>query len=198
MCACVPALRRDSLTDRLHTFALAHYPSGDPGEALFQSLYLNSLATVHLYPFNPDTNEPNIRMQTLFAVAATGLLILLLAGINFVNLVTARATRRAVEIGMRKALGARRSQLLLQFMGESIGYSLVAMCWRMGVATLFLPTSTPFSTVGSPSTSGGSRCWRQCRLRLPCCSGPSPVSTPPLILSRFPTGAGAEGRIGRP
>ena len=66
-----------------------------------------SLATVHLYPFNPDTNEPNIRMQTLYAVAATGLLILLLAGINFVNLVTARATRRAVEIGMRKALEYR-------------------------------------------------------------------------------------------
>ena len=139
-----PGTAPDSLTDRLRTFALAHYPSGDPGEALFQSLYLNSLATVHLYPFNPDTNEPNIRMQTLFAVAATGLLILLLAGINFVNLVTARATRRAVEIGMRKALGARRSQLLLQFMGESIGYSLVAMVLAMGVATLFLPYLNAF------------------------------------------------------
>ncbi|HET7880862.1 MAG TPA: ABC transporter permease [Acetobacteraceae bacterium] len=139
-----PGAAPESLADRLHNFAVAHYPSGDPGEALFQLLYMNSLAVVHLYPFNPDTNEPNIRMQTLYAVAATGLLILLLAGVNFVNLVTARATRRAVEIGMRKALGARRGQLLLQFMGESIGYALVAMLLAMGLATLFLPYLNAF------------------------------------------------------
>ena len=99
---------------------------------------------MHLHPFNPDTNEPNTRMQTLYAVAATGLLILLLAGINFVNLVTARATRRAVEIGMRKGLGAMRSQLMFQFMGESLGYSLVGMVLAMGVAMLFLPSLNAF------------------------------------------------------
>jgi putative ABC transport system permease protein len=134
----------NSLADRLRTFALAHYPSGDGSEPLFTSLFLNSLAAVHLHPYNPDTNEPNNRVQTLYAVAATGLLILLLAGINFVNLVTARATRRAVEVGVRKGLGALRSQLMVQFMGESLGYSLAGMALGMGLALLFLPTLNAF------------------------------------------------------
>jgi putative ABC transport system permease protein len=134
----------DSLAPRLHNFGLAHYPSGDEGEALFASLYLNSLATVHLHPFDPDTNESNTQVQTLYAVAATGMLILLLAGINFVNLVTARATRRAVEVGVRKGLGASHGQLMLQFLGESVGYSLVAMVFGIGLAILFLPTLNAF------------------------------------------------------
>ena len=72
------------------------------------------------------------------------MLILLLAGINFVNLVTARATRRAVEVGVRKGLGALRSQLMIQFMGESLGYSLVGMLIGVGLAMLFLPSLNAF------------------------------------------------------
>ena len=133
-----------ALTPRLHRFGLAHYPSGDDDEALFASLYLNSMADIRLYPFDPDTNEPNPRIQTLYAVTATGFLILLLAGINFVNLVTARATRRAIEVGVRKALGATRRQLILQFISESMGYSLVAMVLGAGLAGLFLPLLNAF------------------------------------------------------
>ena len=46
-----PGVSPTSLTDRLHKFALAHYPSGDEAEPLFASLFLNSLATVHMHPF---------------------------------------------------------------------------------------------------------------------------------------------------
>jgi putative ABC transport system permease protein len=134
----------DAIAGRLHAFSLAHYPSGDGSEPLFALLFLNSMATVHLHPFNPDTNEPNTRVQTLYAVAATGLLILLLAGINFINLVTARATRRAVEVGIRKTLGALRNQLMLQFMGESLGYSLAAMLLGIAMAALLLPYLNAF------------------------------------------------------
>jgi putative ABC transport system permease protein len=139
-----PGVAVDALTARLRTFALAHYPDGDGSEPLFASLFFNSMATMHLRPYNPDTNEPNSRVQTLYAVAATGFLILLLAGINFVNLVTARATRRAVEVGVRKSLGARRGQLMVQFMGESLGYSLVGMALGVGLAALFLPSLNAF------------------------------------------------------
>jgi len=139
-----PGVTGASLTDRLKRFALAHYPSDEPAEALFSSLYLNSMAASHMHPYSPDTNEQNSRMQTVLAVSATGLLILMLAGITFVNLLTARATRRAVEVGVRKGLGALRHQLMLQFMGESLGYAFVGLVVGIGLAMLFLPSLNAF------------------------------------------------------
>ena len=178
--ACVPALRRTSLTGRLHTFALAHYPKRRCGASrCSQAMYLNSLATVHMHPFNPDTNEPDTRVQTLYAVAATGLLILLLAGINFVNLVTARATRRAVEIGIRKGLGALRRQLMIQFMGESLGYSLAGMAVAVGLAILLLPGLNAFLDRGIAFDSCNHRCWRSYRCGIAVLLGAAPVFTRP-------------------
>jgi putative ABC transport system permease protein len=139
-----PGVTGASLADRLKRFALAHYPSDEPSEALFSSIYLNSMAASHMHPYSPDTNEQNNRLQTVYAVSATGLLILMLAGITFVNLLTARATRRAVEVGVRKGLGALRSQLMIQFMGESLGYSLAGLVVGVGLAMLFLPSLNAF------------------------------------------------------
>lgn len=139
-----PGAFPDRLAARFPAFALAHYPSADGSKPLFASLYLNPLADLHLYPFNPDTNERDARVQTLCAVAATGLLVLLLAGINFVNLVTARGTHRAVEVGIRKAQGARRGQLLIQFIGEALGYALIGTLLGLLLATVSLPSLNAF------------------------------------------------------
>jgi putative ABC transport system permease protein len=132
------------LTARFPAFARAHYPDPDGPKALFDALFMHSLADVHLHPYNSDTNEIDVRLQTLYAIATTGLLILLLAGINFVNLVTARATQRAVEVGVRKSLGALRSQLMVQFTGEAIGYSVAGLLLGIGLAALLLPHLNAF------------------------------------------------------
>jgi putative ABC transport system permease protein len=132
------------MTARLPAFSRTHYPDPDGPKALYASLYPRSMADVHLHPHNPDTNEPDDDEQTLCAVAATALLILLLAGINFVNLVTARATRRSTEVGMRKSLGALRGQLMMQFMGEALGYSLAGLILGVGLAELVLPSLNAF------------------------------------------------------
>ena len=134
---------------------------------------------MHLHPFNPDTGEPDDRVQTLYAVAATGLFILLLAGINFVNLVTARATRRAVEVGVRKGLGALRSQLMVQFMGESVGYSLAGLLLGMGLAELFLPSLNAFLDRRIAFDFLRDPLLASCRSRWPSCSGSLPVFTRP-------------------
>jgi putative ABC transport system permease protein len=139
-----PGVDLTSLTSRLHAFVLAHFPDPDSPEPLFASLFLHSMADLHLHPFNPDTGERDDRVQAIYAVAAIGLFILLLAGINFVNLVTARATRRAVEVGVRKGMGALRSQLMVQFMGESVAYSLAGLVLGLGLAALFLPRMNAF------------------------------------------------------
>ena len=68
----------------------------------------------------------------------------MLAGVNFVNLLTARATRRALEVGVRKGAGALPHQLMIQFMGESLGYALAGALLGMVMAELFLPTLNAF------------------------------------------------------
>jgi putative ABC transport system permease protein len=133
-----PATAPGTLAARFPGFVLAHYPQAD-GVTPFFSLFLKPLADVHLHPNDPDTGEIDERAQTVGAVAATGVLILLLAGINFVNLITARATRRAIEVGVRKALGAARRQLLAQFMTESVCYALAGMMLGMALAELAVP-----------------------------------------------------------
>jgi putative ABC transport system permease protein len=79
----------------------------------------------------------------LFSILA--LFILLLACINFVNLTTARASERALEVGLRKTIGASRRQLVFQFMGESVLMSLTAMPLAIGAVLLFLPTFNQLS-----------------------------------------------------
>jgi putative ABC transport system permease protein len=68
----------------------------------------------------------------LYGCAAVAVFILLVACINYMNLATARATRRARSVGIRKILGASRASLAMQFLGEAIGFSLVALV--IGVA----------------------------------------------------------------
>jgi putative ABC transport system permease protein len=67
-----------------------------------------------------------------------------IAGINFVTLMTARAARRAVEVGVRKATGARRSDLVVQFMGEALIYVAAAMVVAVVAAELTLPSVNAF------------------------------------------------------
>ena len=132
------------LAARLRDFVPAHYPDPDGPTPLFQSLFLHSMADVHLHPFNPDTSEPDDREQAVYAIAVTGLFILMLAGINFVNLVTARAACRAKEVGIRKAAGASRGQLVVQFMGEAVGYAFAGLLIGMGLAAICLPSLNAF------------------------------------------------------
>jgi len=77
-------------------------------------------------------NETYVNALTIIA-----LFVLLIACFNFINLATARALRRAKEIGVRKVVGADRKQLVFQFIGETVLLSLLSMLLAM-LATLFL------------------------------------------------------------
>jgi len=74
-----------------------------------------------------------------YALLYIALGILLIAVFNFMNLSTARSMERAREIGMRKVLGAAKSQLVSQFMFEAVIMSLVALALGVGIAELSLP-----------------------------------------------------------
>ena len=70
---------------------------------------------------------------------AIGLIVLLIACINFMNLSTARSSERAKEVGIRKTIGASRWQLASQFISESVILSLIALLLAIGIVKLFLP-----------------------------------------------------------
>ncbi len=74
---------------------------------------------------------------TLFSLVAV--FILLIACVNFMNLSTARSTLRIKEIAMRKTMGASRSRLIRQFLGESLGYALLAGVMAVGLVLILLP-----------------------------------------------------------
>ena len=73
----------------------------------------------------------------LFSIIA--LFILVIACINFMNLSTAKASRRMKEVGIKKILGAGRKQLIFQFLSESVIFSALAMILAIGIALLLLP-----------------------------------------------------------
>jgi putative ABC transport system permease protein len=85
------------------------------------------LLDIHLNSHSGDEIEENSSKSRIIIIGSIALFILLLACINFVNLSTARSSERAREIGMRKVIGAARFQLVQQFLGESVLFSIASL-----------------------------------------------------------------------
>ena len=100
---------------------------------------LQPVVDIHLHSHRESEFEPNgdIRFVVLYTLIA--FLIPLIACINFVNLATARSGMRAREVGVRKAMGANRSQLLGQFLGEAVVMAALAMVISSILVQLALP-----------------------------------------------------------
>lgn len=104
--------------------------------------FLHNLRDIYLqsklnFEMTPGGNEANI-----YIFAATSMFILVLAAVNFINLTTARASRRAKEVGIRKTMGTSRKKLILQFLGESVMISSFAMILALMLSELFLVAFT--------------------------------------------------------
>ena len=85
----------------------------------------------------------------LMLVVLIGVLILVIAAVNFVNLTTARAARRALEVGVRKVAGAGRLPLVAQFLGEALIYTLIAAALAVMGVELLLPAVNSFLQTGA-------------------------------------------------
>jgi len=109
------------------------------GMGITFDLPLVSLADIHLAPSSQDSMKPRGSLKAIYAVTAIGILIILAAAINFVNLMTARAARRAPEVGVRKVSGAERLDLIVQFIGEASIYVAVAGAAAGGLVVILLP-----------------------------------------------------------
>ena len=107
--------------------------------------HLTPFTQVHLtssrWKFNQTTPGS---LATLYGVVVVGMLTLLVACFNFMNLTTARATLRGREIALRKVLGAGRGQLVLQFLGEAVFVALLSLMLALAIAEMLLPLFDDF------------------------------------------------------
>ena len=131
-----PGISPQQLQDRFPGF-LRKYREEDT--AAHTLLLLQPLRDIHLTTNVKWDVGTNSDKKYLYIFSAVAFLILLIASINFVNLATARATLRAKEVGVRKAAGAARRQVMLQMFGESLLASVFAMILALSLLQIFAP-----------------------------------------------------------
>lgn len=123
-------------------------------------VFLEPLTDIHLY--SRSASNPGGNIMYVYVLTAIAAFMLLIACVNFMNLSTATAVRRAREVGVRKVLGSVKGQLQQQFLIESVMLAMVALIMGLLLAGLALPffnqltgKSLTMSLLTSPSVSAG-------------------------------------------
>ncbi|QNF32614.1 ABC transporter permease [Adhaeribacter swui] len=105
---------------------------------------MQAMARWHLYSEYENGQDTGGFIEYVRMFSVIGGLILLIACINFINLTTARSEKRAREVGVRKAIGSQRKDLVIQFLIESLVFALLAFVWALALVQLALPA---FNTI---------------------------------------------------
>ena len=147
----------DDLESRFEGFIIKHRGEDAPNGT---GLNLQKMTDIHLTSNRDAEWRTNGSQSTVYTFSAVALFVLLIACINFMNLTTARSTQRAREVGVRKVVGATRGQLIIQFLGESILLTALAMLLAVAIVELALPAFSSFLerplafSIGNPTVAG--------------------------------------------
>lgn len=132
-----------NVNDKMQDVVLSQM--GDVGygdEAMKKDQYnigMQPLTDIHLNPDIPLGYAPVANPQYVFILATIGLLVLIIACINYTTLSTGQSLRRSREVGMRKVLGAHKGTLIYQYLSESILLSFIAMLIGATISYLLIP-----------------------------------------------------------
>ena len=124
---------------------LKGYANRYMGENAWYQVALQPLLDIRLHSHLRSETETNGSPAILLTFGGIGLIILIIASINFMTLSTARAARRAREVGVRKSLGAHRGQLFWQFINEAFLFTLLSMLLAFVMAEFTLPWLNSFA-----------------------------------------------------
>jgi putative ABC transport system permease protein len=117
-------------------------------------LTLQPLDEIRLHSTMKNQEDAGNSILYVYMIATIGIMILVLACINFMNLTTAKSAQRASEVGIRKSMGAQRTNLVGQFLGESVVIVVIALVVAALMVALALPT---FNSIMEKSLSFSSR-----------------------------------------
>ncbi len=118
---------------------IEHYLNGKYEEDDYRTLFARPYSEGYLYGTYENGAQVGGRIEYVRLFSIIALFILVIACINFMNLSTARASRRLKEVGIKKAVGAGRATLIIQYLGESTLMSFLSLLFAMVLASLLLP-----------------------------------------------------------
>ena len=109
------------------------------------AFHLQPIHRVYLYGTSDFNPKDSGRIQRIYLLATIGMIVVVIACVNFTNLATARAVTRKREVGVRKVVGAHRPQLMVQFLGESLLLTGIALLIALALADISLPLFNQFA-----------------------------------------------------
>ncbi|MFI5160329.1 MAG: ABC transporter permease [Sphingobacteriales bacterium] len=176
--------------DKLTTYIKSK--SGDTA----RSYFLKRFSDNYLYNKYENGKEAGGRIEYVKLFVVIALFILLISAINFMNLSTAKASSRVKEIGIKKAIGAARKVLILQYLGESVLMTLLSLLTALVIVFLFLPQFNELTQKSLTFHFSGGFCLFLVGIML--FTGLLAGSYPALYLSGFKPVAVLKGRFNNP
>jgi putative ABC transport system permease protein len=165
------------------------------GEVKHRTPFVRKFTEAYLHGRYEDGKLAGGRIEYVRLFTIIAICILTIACMNFMNLSTARASRRTKEVGIKKAVGARQSSLVAQFLSESILLAVFSLIVSIGVVILLLPRFNLLTGKNLALTFEGSTLWFVPLVAL--ITGVVAGSYPALYLSRFRPALVLKGTLGR-
>lgn len=134
-----PGTTRAAVEARLPAFVYKYKQQRDIQSNAHVVKSLQPVTNIHLNPYLDRELSPFIISTSLYFFIIIAVFILAIAWVNYINLSTARATERAREVGVKKAIGVYRHQLVVQFLAESMLVNFISIILAMVIATWLLP-----------------------------------------------------------